>query len=142
MVERRPDAALTAADVSASRTCWRAASCTSRGQTSSLLNMISDGFSDASIDSAASLVWVTSDKWGPFKGEMLHMSYGQGTLLHIMTESVNDQIQGGALGIASRTDGTQQLTYNGAPLYLFIGDTQPGDTHGQGSDGVWFVVNG
>ncbi|HLZ29526.1 MAG TPA: hypothetical protein VKV73_19585 [Chloroflexota bacterium] len=44
------------------------------------------------------------------------------------------------LGIAPRTDGTQQLTYQGAPLYYYVGDTQPHDANGQASDGVWFVV--
>lgn len=45
------------------------------------------------------------------------------------------------IGIAPRNDGTQQVTYMGAPLYYFIGDTQPGNTTGQGQDGIWFVVN-
>jgi predicted lipoprotein with Yx(FWY)xxD motif len=45
------------------------------------------------------------------------------------------------LGIAPRTDGTQQLTYQGAPLYYYVGDTQPHNATGQASDGVWFVVN-
>jgi predicted lipoprotein with Yx(FWY)xxD motif len=44
------------------------------------------------------------------------------------------------LGSAPRTDGTQQLTYQGAPLYYYVGDTQPHDATGQASDGVWFVV--
>jgi predicted lipoprotein with Yx(FWY)xxD motif len=47
----------------------------------------------------------------------------------------------GGLGIAPRTDGTQQLTYNGAPLYYYVGDIKPGDITGEGSDNVWFVVN-
>jgi predicted lipoprotein with Yx(FWY)xxD motif len=45
------------------------------------------------------------------------------------------------LGLAPRTDGTQQLSYMGAPLYYYVGDTQPGETTGQASDDVWFVVN-
>jgi predicted lipoprotein with Yx(FWY)xxD motif len=44
------------------------------------------------------------------------------------------------LGLAPRTDGAQQLTYQGAPLYYYVGDTQPHDATGQASDGVWFVV--
>ena len=34
-----------------------------------------------------------------------------------------------------------QVTYNGWPLYLFTGDTAPGDTNGQGLDGLWYVVD-
>jgi predicted lipoprotein with Yx(FWY)xxD motif len=55
--------------------------------------------------------------------------------------TVEDATLSAGLGIAPRTDGTQQLTFQGAPLYAYIGDTQPGDITGQASDGVWFVVN-
>jgi predicted lipoprotein with Yx(FWY)xxD motif len=55
--------------------------------------------------------------------------------------SVPDATLSAGLGVAPRTDGTQQLTFQGAPLYSYIGDTQPGDVTGQASDGVWFVVN-
>ena len=55
--------------------------------------------------------------------------------------TVQDASLAAGLGIAPRNDGTQQLTFQGAPLYLYVGDTQPGDATGQASDGVWFVVN-
>lgn len=45
------------------------------------------------------------------------------------------------LGTITRADGSVQVTYNGWPLYLFAGDTAPGDTNGQGLDGVWFLVS-
>jgi len=48
------------------------------------------------------------------------------------------------LGTITRDDGTMQVTYNGWPLYLFAGDTAPGDTSGQGLDefgGLWFLVS-
>lgn len=38
-------------------------------------------------------------------------------------------------------EGGSQLAYNGHPLYFFAGDTAPGDTNGQGSGGVWFVLD-
>jgi predicted lipoprotein with Yx(FWY)xxD motif len=47
---------------------------------------------------------------------------------------------GANLGLTTRHDGTQQLTYNGMPLYRFVADRMPGDIHGQGVDNVWFVV--
>jgi predicted lipoprotein with Yx(FWY)xxD motif len=37
----------------------------------------------------------------------------------------------GTLGTITRADdGTTQVTYNGLPLYFFIGDTAPGDSNG------------
>jgi predicted lipoprotein with Yx(FWY)xxD motif len=38
------------------------------------------------------------------------------------------------------TPAGQQVTYNGAPLYYFSGDAQPGDTKGHNLKGVWFVA--
>ena len=40
----------------------------------------------------------------------------------------------------TRDGGTQQVTFYGHPLYTFAGDAAPGDTTGQGSNGVWYVV--
>jgi predicted lipoprotein with Yx(FWY)xxD motif len=46
----------------------------------------------------------------------------------------------GVVGSITRTDGTMQVTYDGRPLYLWVSDTQPGDTTGQGVGNVWFVA--
>jgi len=47
----------------------------------------------------------------------------------------------GALDVISRDDGTKQVTYKGAPLYYYSGDTKAGETGGQGLFGKWFVAN-
>jgi predicted lipoprotein with Yx(FWY)xxD motif len=47
---------------------------------------------------------------------------------------------GGLLGVLQRTDGSYQVTYNGAPLYLYSGDTKPGQANGQGFNNLWYVV--
>lgn len=39
--------------------------------------------------------------------------------------------------IVSREDGTRQWAYKGKPLYLWVGDAKPGDTTGDGVNGVW-----
>ena len=46
----------------------------------------------------------------------------------------------GKIALTKRTDGTEQVTYNGAPLYYYGGDTKAGDVTGDGSQGVWFVA--
>lgn len=47
----------------------------------------------------------------------------------------------GNLGVINRRDNTQQVTYNGMPLYYYIKDTKPGDTKGQRVDNQWYVIN-
>jgi predicted lipoprotein with Yx(FWY)xxD motif len=52
-------------------------------------------------------------------------------------------VKGSLLGTTKRTDGSREVTYAGHPLYYFAGDTQPGQTTGQGSNGFgapWWVV--
>jgi predicted lipoprotein with Yx(FWY)xxD motif len=56
--------------------------------------------------------------------------------------ATQDALLSQSLGLAPRADGSQQLTFQNQPLYYFVGDTKPGDTTGQASDGVWFVVDG
>ena len=46
----------------------------------------------------------------------------------------------GVFTAAARDDGSQQIALGGMPLYTFVGDTQPGQTNGQGMGGVWFAA--
>jgi predicted lipoprotein with Yx(FWY)xxD motif len=45
----------------------------------------------------------------------------------------------GTLAVLNDGNGAQ-VTYNGHPLYTFAGDAKAGDAHGQGLEGIWFVV--
>jgi predicted lipoprotein with Yx(FWY)xxD motif len=47
----------------------------------------------------------------------------------------------GIFGSTTRADGSEQLTVSGMPLYRYAPDTDPGDTTGQGFNGLWFVVD-
>lgn len=47
----------------------------------------------------------------------------------------------GTFSTAMRSDGTTQLTYDGAPLYGFVADKQPGAIAGQGVGDVWWVMS-
>lgn len=55
--------------------------------------------------------------------------------------SISPELDASIFGTTTRDDGTEQLTVNGMPLYLYAPDTSPGDTTGQGVGGVWFVVD-
>jgi predicted lipoprotein with Yx(FWY)xxD motif len=48
------------------------------------------------------------------------------------------------VGTVKRSDGPPQVTYNGHPLYLFVGDNTPSATNGQGVTafgGAWSAVS-
>ena len=45
----------------------------------------------------------------------------------------------GTLSVLADANG-QQVEYNGHLLYMFSGDTAPGQTNGEGVKGVWFVA--
>ncbi len=49
-----------------------------------------------------------------------------------------------AVGTTARADGKPQVTYNGHPLYLFQGDSAPGQTNGDGISAfgaAWYAVS-
>jgi predicted lipoprotein with Yx(FWY)xxD motif len=49
----------------------------------------------------------------------------------------------GKFGTIKRSDGSTQATYDGHPLYTYVGDTKPGEAKGNGlnlSGGVWHEV--
>jgi predicted lipoprotein with Yx(FWY)xxD motif len=55
--------------------------------------------------------------------------------------TAGDGVDEALLGTAPRTDGSNQVTYNGWPLYYFAADNAPGDINGQGVNDVWWVVD-
>lgn len=67
-----------------------------------------------------------AENWPPFvfDGEV---TVGEGVLQELV-------------GSVERTDGAQQVTYAGWPLYAFAGDEAAGQANGQGVNDVWFVM--
>jgi predicted lipoprotein with Yx(FWY)xxD motif len=59
------------------------------------------------------------------------------------TPKASGAVKASLLGTTKRADGSSEVTYAGHPLYTFAGDTQAGQTNGQGSNGFgapWWVV--
>ena len=48
-------------------------------------------------NSSAGQTTVDSDRWGPLKGQLLHFSYGTGSMFLILRENVDGQAQGAAV---------------------------------------------
>src|SRR4051794_36755778 len=58
--------------------------------------------------------------------------------------TAGDGARASKLGTTQRSDGQPQVTYNGHPLYTYIGDSKPGDVNGQGLTAfgaAWFVLS-
>jgi predicted lipoprotein with Yx(FWY)xxD motif len=58
--------------------------------------------------------------------------------------SVSGGAVAGKLGVTKLAGGKSIVTYNGHPLYYYVGDKKPGDTAGQGLNQFgagWYVVN-
>lgn len=62
-------------------------------------------------------------------------------LLTIGAPEAGDGIEAEKLGVATRNDGTFQVSYAGKPLYLHVSDVAPGDTFGHGLGDVWLVLS-
>jgi hypothetical protein len=69
--------------------------------------------------SPAELLWVTSEKWGPFKGSLLNISYGAGKIYLVPHEPAGDQLQGGVV----------PLPIPDFPTGVMRGRFHPGDGH-------------
>jgi predicted lipoprotein with Yx(FWY)xxD motif len=52
-------------------------------------------------------------------------------------EGVDDSL----LSTITRDDGTIQVTYNGWPLYLYSGDSLPGDQNGVRVESNWVLIS-
>jgi predicted lipoprotein with Yx(FWY)xxD motif len=56
------------------------------------------------------------------------------------TPQAGSGVDEGLLGVITRDDGTQQVTYNGWPLYYYADDQAPGDTTGHEVGDVWYLL--
>jgi predicted lipoprotein with Yx(FWY)xxD motif len=60
------------------------------------------------------------------------------------TPTVGTGAKAALISSITRTDGKAQVTYNGHPVYLFVGDKKAGQTNGQGLNafgGTWDALS-
>lgn len=61
-------------------------------------------------------------------------------IFYVPAISVPSTLSAGDFGTITRTDGTQQTTYMGWPLYYWFKDKNPGEMTGEGVGKVWYIV--
>ena len=72
-------------------------------------------------NSGGGQVWVTSDKWGPFQNQLLHLSYGKCTLYLVMKERLYGHWQGGVVKLPVKfTSSTMRARFNQADGQLYV----------------------
>ena len=77
-------------------------------------------------------VWVTSDKWGPLKGQMLYLSYGQSALYNVIQERVGDVPQGGIVRFPLQfASGLSRARFNPIDGQLYVSGLRGWQTNAQ-----------
>jgi hypothetical protein len=72
-------------------------------------------------NSGGGQAWVTSDRWGPFQGELLHTSYGQSALYLVLKQPVDGQMQGGLVRIPVKfTSSAMRPRFNPKDGQLYV----------------------
>jgi len=72
-------------------------------------------------NSSGAQVWVPDDRWGPFKGHMLHLSYGKCSLFHTMTQQVGDELQGAIAKFPfTFASGSMRARFNAVDGQLYV----------------------
>lgn len=76
-------------------------------------------------------VWCTSDRWGPFKGQMLYLSYGKSALFAVLQEKVGDTLQGGVVKFPLKFDsGICRARFNPIDGQLYVVGLKGWQTNG------------
>ena len=108
------------------------------------LRVASTGVGDALIDSENRAVYLF-EKDARAKSMCLGACAHEWPPLRVSGKpTVGSGAKAALVGTIKRSDGKPQVTYNGHPLYLFLGDNTPGATNGQGKTAFgaqWFVVS-
>jgi hypothetical protein len=72
-------------------------------------------------NSSGCQVWVPDERWGPFAGRMLHLSYGKSSLFSVMTQEVGDVMQGATVKFPlTFATGIMRARFNPADGQLYV----------------------
>ena len=73
-------------------------------------------------NSGGGQIWVTSDQWGPFTGELLHESYGKSSLYLVLKErAANGLMQGGVVRFPLKfTSSVMRARFNPRDGQLYV----------------------
>jgi hypothetical protein len=72
-------------------------------------------------NSGGGQVWVSSDRWGPFQGDLLHLSYGQSSIYKVMQQESNGVMQGAVFRLPVRlASGAMRARYHPKDGQLWV----------------------
>jgi glucose/arabinose dehydrogenase len=82
-------------------------------------------------NSSGCQVWVPDGRWGPFAGQMLHLSYGKSSLFAVMTQTVGDVLQGAVTRFPlTFASGIMRARFNPADGQLYVCGLKGWQTNG------------
>ncbi len=82
-------------------------------------------------NSSGGQVWVTSDRWGPLQGHLLHTSYGTAALFHVLTQAVGDTMQGAVVQFPLKfASGIMRARFNPVDGQLYLSGLRGWQTAG------------
>ena len=89
-------------------------------------------------NSGGGQVWVSSDKWGPFNGELLHTSYGECAIYLVMKQQLaSGLMQGGVVRIPVRfSSSAMRPKFNPVDGQLYVAGLQGWQTKAVRSGGL------
>jgi len=72
-------------------------------------------------NSAGGQCWISSDRWGPLRGTMIHTSYGTGTQFLLLRDEVDGQLQGGIVLLPGAfLSGAHRARFNEVDGQLYV----------------------
>jgi hypothetical protein len=88
-------------------------------------------------NSGGGQAWVTSEKWGPLKDQLLHFSYGQSKMYVVLKEEKNGQMQGGVARIpVELSSSAMRARINPRDGQLYVSGLKGWQTNAKGNGGL------